>query len=525
MFPDPRINWVSQALPVRNQVRDQGMFAGTRAPAPPTFRWTPQDTWTWAIIAVFATLTRFIGLTSATSSGTPVFDEKHYVPQAWDMVESWFNPVLGGIESNPGFGLVVHPPLAKEIIALGELVFGYSPLGWRVMAALFGTLTVLAVMALTRRLSGSTVVTFIAGIIATADGVLLVSARFGMLDIFQVFFITAAAWALVRDHQQMHHRLHAAGITASEFGPRFGFRWWRFTTGVFLGLALSVKWSGLYYIAFFGLASVFLDLWLRKRYGVRRYVLGTLRHDVLPALASLVLLPALLYIWSWRAWFASETSVYRHANSDGTIEGSSFLSLLPDSIAGWLHYHLSVLEFHGSLTTSAGHSHPWDSKPWSWLVAGRPILYFSSTDIECTMGDTCRRMIYLFGTPAIWWLTVPVIFWALWSLFIRKQRAYIVPLVAFAAGFLPWLAAYDRQMYFFYAAALAPFIVVMLALTCGELWQRGTMLKNGLTTGSMAVVGYMALVVTMFLAFSPILYGYMIPDSVFDSLMWLPSWR
>ncbi|WP_029703890.1 dolichyl-phosphate-mannose--protein mannosyltransferase [Corynebacterium callunae] len=519
---------MSQVLAIREQGRDRGMFAGSCPPAPPKFKWTRLDSYTWAIIALFAILTRFIGLSSATASGTPVFDEKHYVPQAWDMVRSWINPVTGGIESNPGYGLVVHPPLAKQIEALGEWVFGYSPLGWRVMAALFGTLTIFGIMAITRRLSGSTVITFIAGILAVADGVLLVSSRFGMLDIFQVLFIVLAAWALIRDHQQMHHRIHnhvRDNPKPMEFGPRFGFRWWRFSSGIFLGLALSVKWSGLYYIAFFGLLSVFLDMWLRKRYGVRRYIAGTFWFDVFPALASLVLVPVLLYIWSWRAWFASETSVYRHAAEDGTIPGSSFLQILPDSIAGWLHYHISVLEFHGSLTTSSGHSHPWDSKPWSWLVAGRPILYFSSTDISCEIGGSCRRMIYLFGTPAIWWLTVPVIIWALWSLIIRKNRGYLVPLVAFAAGFLPWLAAYDRQMYFFYATALVPFTIVLLALACGELWQRGTKMESGLTRGSIIVVVYVAVVLTMFLIFSPLFYGYVIPDSVYESLMWLPSWR
>ncbi len=103
---------MSQALPVRDQGRDQGIFAGTLPPAPPKFKWTRLDTYTWAIIAVFALVTRFTGLSSATASGTPVFDEKHYVPQAWDMVRSWINPITGGIESNPGYGLVVHPPLA-----------------------------------------------------------------------------------------------------------------------------------------------------------------------------------------------------------------------------------------------------------------------------------------------------------------------------------------------------------------------------------------------------------------------------
>ena len=35
--------------------------------------------------------------------------------------------MLGGIEDNPGYGLVVHPPLAKEIMAAGMGLFGYTP--------------------------------------------------------------------------------------------------------------------------------------------------------------------------------------------------------------------------------------------------------------------------------------------------------------------------------------------------------------------------------------------------------------
>ena len=205
---------------------------------------------------------------------------------------------------------------------------------------------------------------------------------------------------------------------------------------------MGVKWSGLYYIAFFGLLSSFWDLWLRRRYGVAKPVAATLIRDVPSALASIVAVPALLYIWSWRSWFASETSVYRHAVEDGTVGESDWpwLAQLPDTAANWLYYHLSVLNFHGSLTSSAGHSHPWDSKPWAWLVAARPILYSSATDIECGNGGTCREMIYLFGTPAIWWLTVPVLLWAGWVWLTRQDYRVIVPLIGFLAGFVPWLS-------------------------------------------------------------------------------------
>ncbi|MGO1445580.1 phospholipid carrier-dependent glycosyltransferase, partial [Corynebacterium casei] len=293
---------------------------GTRRLAPPApprvYVWHRTDLISTLLVAVLAFATRFIGLTAPTSSGTPIFDEKHYVPQAWDIAKA-------GTELNPGYGLVVHPPFAKEIISWGEQLFGYTPMGWRVMAALFGVGTVLMIMSLARRLSGSWQVATFAGIIAVFDGVLLVTAKFGMLDIFLTFFVVVAAWALVRDHQQVHNRLHEAWANGmlgnSPFGPRIGFRWWRFAAGVALGLALSVKWSGLYYMAFFGLATVFADLWLRRRYGVKRYVVGTLLRDVPAALASIVALPVALYFWSWRNWFGTETAVYRHAMQDGTV--------------------------------------------------------------------------------------------------------------------------------------------------------------------------------------------------------------
>ena len=506
--------------------------------APRTYTWGKADWISTGIIAVLALITRFVGLTAPVSQGTPVFDEKHYVPQAWDMVKSWDNLFIGGIETNPGFGLVVHPPLGKQIIALSEWVFGYTPLGWRLMTALFGVATVLMTMALARRLSFSWQVATFAGILAVCDGVLLVSAKFGMLDIFQVFFIVAAAWALARDHQQMRERLHDAllsgGMGTSPFGPRFGFRWWRFTAGVFLGLSLAVKWSGLYYIMFFGLLCVFSDLALRRKYGIRRYIVGTLIRDTPAALASLVAVPIMIYVWSWRAWFASETAVYRHAKVDGTIGEDSWLMHLPESVAGWFYYHLSVLDFHASLTSSGGHHHPWDSKPWAWLAGARPILYYSSTDLECSGGGECRKMLYLFGTPAIWWLVVPAVLWGLWSLIIRRNRAFLIPLVGFAAGFLPWLAAFDRQMYFFYATAFIPFVIVLLALALGQMvghgkpirWRWVTRIAGGtMRRGTFAAACYLALVVAMFFYFAPILYGFIIPESWYQSMMWLPSWK
>ena len=60
---------------------------------PAAVRWARRDTVALAIVAGFALFTRFLGLTQPTAGGTPIFDEKHYVPQAWDVVRSAGNPL------------------------------------------------------------------------------------------------------------------------------------------------------------------------------------------------------------------------------------------------------------------------------------------------------------------------------------------------------------------------------------------------------------------------------------------------
>ncbi|RAV31742.1 dolichyl-phosphate-mannose--protein mannosyltransferase [Corynebacterium heidelbergense] len=468
-----------------------------------------------------------------TDAGTPVFDEKHYVPQSWQMLRSWDNWLIGGIEDNPGFGLVVHPPLGKQLEAAGMALFGYTPTGWRIASAVVGIGVVILTAALARRISRSDFVGLLAGIFAASEGILFVTGRSGMLDHFQVLFVVGAAYLLVRDHEQMNRRMarvrEQGRIRLYPAGPRLGYRWWRFAAGVALGLALSVKWSGLYYIAFFGVACVAAEAWRRRRFGVRRPVVGALAFDACPALAALVGLPAAVYVFSFRAWFASESGVFRHAaesNAYPQLAGWK-LSFLPDSVQGFLYYHASVLKFHSELTNSNGHYHNWESKPWSWLASTRSLMYYNPKS-----DGGIHHVVLLVGTPAVWWPCVPALLWALWCLIIRHDARFTVPLVGFAAGFLPWLLNLDRQMYLFYAVNLSPFVVILLALTMGQVvdWRlpvtshRRWIAALQSHAGIAVVVGYSALVVWNFLFFLPIYTAMPLDSWGWQSRMWLPSW-
>jgi dolichyl-phosphate-mannose-protein mannosyltransferase len=475
-----------------------------------------------AIVAALAAVSRFLNLGSPTDAGTPIFDEKHYAPQAWQML---FNH---GVEDNPGYGLVVHPPVGKQLIALGEALFGYNGVGWRFAGAVCGVILVVLVARIARRISRSTLVGAIAGLLLTADGASFVAARTALLDGFLVLFVVAAFGAVIVDRDQVRMRMYIAyaegRIDETPWGPRLGVRWWRFGAGVLLGLACATKWSGLYFVVFFGVMTLAFDVVARKQYKVPQPWQGVLRRDLGPAVYALGLIPFGVYLASYAPWFASETAVNRH--EVGQSIGSDSLLPLPDAIRSLWHYTYAAYHFHAGLTNAAGNHHPWESKPWTWPMSLRPVLYaIDNHDVPGCGAQSCVKAVMLVGTPAMWFIAVPVIGWALWRSVVRRDWRYAVVLVGYAAGFLPWFADIDRQMYFFYAVVMAPFLVLALALILGDILHKPHQNAERRTLGLMVVCGYVALVITNFAWMYPILTGLPISQGTWNLEIMLPSWR
>lgn len=475
-----------------------------------------------AVIAALATVTRFINLQSPTDAGTPIFDEKHYAPQAWQV---WHN---GFVEDNPGFGLVVHPPVGKQLIALGEGIFGYDGLGWRFTGALLGVVMVAVVARIVRRISRSTLVGGIAGVLLCADAVTFVTARTALLDGYLTFFIVMAFGALIVDRDQVRERMHNAlldgRIAETPWGPRLGVRWWRFGAGVLLGLACATKWSGLYFIIFFGAMSLAFDIAARRAYRVPRPWLGTIRRDLGPTAYVMLLIPAGVYLASYAPWFASETAVDRYEVGQTIGERSWFQP--PDAIRSLWHFTAKAYHFHSGLTNAAGNHHPWESKPWTWPMSLRPVLYAIDQDNVPGCGaQSCVKAVMLVGTPAMWWLAVPVLFYAAWRAVVRRDWRYAVVLVGYLAGWLPWFADIDRQMYFFYASTMGPFLVMAIALICGDILYKPGQNAERRTLGLLVVCCYIALVITNFAWLFPVLTGTPISHATWNMEIWLPSWR
>ena len=475
-----------------------------------------------AVIAALAALTRFMNLGSPTDAGTPIFDEKHYAPQAWQVLHNY------GVEDNPGFGLVVHPPLGKQLIAVGEAAFGYTGLGWRFSGAVFGVVLAVLATRIVRRISRSTLVGAMAGLLVIADGVSFVAARTALLDIFMTVFVVGAFGTLMVDRDQVRQRMDIAAlqgrIAETPWGPRLGVRWWRFAAGALLGFAFATKWSGLYYIAFFGLMSLGLDVAARRAYGVARPWSGVLRRDAGPAAYVLGFVPMALYLLAYAPWFASETAVNRF--EVGQSIGQRQWWQPPDAIRSLWHYTYKAFHFHSTLTNSAGNHHPWESKPWTWPMSLRPVLYaIDNQDVPGCGAASCVKAVMLVGTPVMWFLAVAVLGYAAWRALVRRDWRYAVVLTGYLAGWLPWLGNIDRQMYFFYAVPLAPFLMMAIALILGDILYKPTRNPERRTLGLVVVSCFLALAITNFAWLFPVLTGIPISQSTWNMQMWLPSWR
>ncbi len=514
-----------------------------RLPNPPTDRlrgWI-----TTIVLTLIGGLTRLWNVGSATDHGTPLFDEKYYAVQAAEVLRN------NGVEDNQSYGVVVHPPLGKQLIAIGEKLFGYTPLGWRFASVIAGTMVIFLMIRVVRRLTRSTLMGGIAGVLIICDGVSFVMARTALLDVFQEAFILAAFACLIADREQTRARLNASGFDTFIAPQRTGFlnfwrrwgdaagvaigaRWWRFGCGVFMGLTMAIKYNGVYWIAAFGVMSVVWDITARREIGVRRPVVAVLRRDVAPSLWSLVVIPFAVYIASWWAWLFSEDAFPRHwlvgASSNlGDWHGSpiwyKLAGLWNNALWQWTW---KMLDFHSTLDTpiAVDQRHPWESKPWSWPIGTRPVLYYvGSGQTGCGTGRTdCVERIFLIGTPALWWISLFVCAWALWRAVARLDWRYAAVLVAYGAGYIPWFANLNRQMYYFYSTTLAPFLVIGICLVLGDILGRARegVERRYLSIGIVAI--YVGLVVANFIWLLPMLTGTPMTPGQLTMETWLPSW-
>ncbi|MBA3618974.1 MAG: phospholipid carrier-dependent glycosyltransferase [Acidothermales bacterium] len=487
----------------------------------------PDDGWRgWLWPIVIALIAGGLRLHRLGIPAAYVFDETYYAREAPELLEHG----VEWDEENDTGGFIVHPPAGKWAVALGQLVFGDGAFAWRTAAVLAGTLSVLIVARVARRMTRSTLLGCVAGLLLALDGLHFVSSRTALLDVFLMFWVVAAFACLVADRDASRARLAATasgepdarGPTAGS-GPRLGLRPWRIAAGVCLGLACATKWSGLYYVAAFGILSVLWDVGARRTAGVLRPWRAVLRRDAVPGFVSLVGAALLAYLASWAGWFSSSDGWDRDWASLPENSGGLASVVVPDALRSLWHYHAEMFDFHEGLREK----HPYQSHPWGWLALARPVSYFYEQPARGQLGcevEKCAREVLGVGTPALWWAAVAALFvlaWRWWAF--RDWRAGAV-LLGVAAGWLPWFVYSERTIFSFYAVVFVPFLVLAVTLCLGLVLGPPGASAVRRRLGALVGGSYVLLVLANFVWLYPVLAARVIPYDDWLARMWFGSW-
>jgi dolichyl-phosphate-mannose-protein mannosyltransferase len=368
------------------------------------------------IIFIGVHLVLLIGLSNPEKF---VFDEVHYVPAARQMLE----PVMPKPMLNP-----MHPPLAKQIIALSIRAFGDNSFAWRYPGTLFGALCVVAIYLCGLVVFGSHREGLACALIAFFNQMLFVMARTAMLDIFALTFglFGIAAFLKGFGEQRPHRSFALAGFA--------------------FGLAAACKWSGLFplAVAIVIVAAIRLMQSWRTSFGDAR-ASDWYRPDLWPDfrahhfLLCFVLAPMLGYL-------------------------PSFIALYGLSLSDIVEAQRRI--FSDNTTTAiAGHTYMSSWPSWPFLV--RPVWFLFDK-----VGDDRIAAVMFLGNPAVLWPALLALGLAMRDFVVERQRDAFFVLAFYLGPYLSW-ALLPRTLgflYYYLPAAMFASLALVYALRRGPPW-------------------------------------------------------
>lgn len=472
----------------------------------------------WWLTITLGVLGAGLRLPNLSQPSQLVFDETYYAKDAWALLNNGYESkyienadalILDGQKDvllNEG-SFIVHPPVGKWLIAIGESIYGLNPFGWRIMAALVGIAMVLVIHRVALRLFQHQLAAFLAALFFTIDGMAIVHSRVALLDQFLTFFLLLAFACLLADRDMLYRKLQN-GEQLRRIRP------WLILAIIFTALAVATKWSALWFAPVFAGFIVFYGLRVRTRLGMLSVWKRVLRDDVVPLVPIALFLVPSIYILSWSGWFLTDNGWMRNAQSD---------TPLPDALQNLIDYHIAMWNFHVNLTVS----HSYSANPWTWPLQIRPTSFFFESYANGKNGcssNGCAAEVLALGNPLIWWAGTLALVHQLWRIIRYIDARSVLILGFFLAGWMPWLFFQERTVFGFYTIVLLPAIVLALAYSLSLILGSPYQIRLGRAKAAAGVGVFVTASVLVSIFFYPIWVGEVIPYTYWQMHMWFSSW-
>jgi dolichyl-phosphate-mannose-protein mannosyltransferase len=399
-----------------------------------------------------------------------------------------------------------HPDLGKLVQAVGVAFLGPTPFAWRIMGVIFGSLIVVVMYLLGKKLFGTWIGGFSAAFLITFDFMHFTMARIGTVDTYLIFFSLMSQFFFL----------------------------------VYFMKVLKVGWKNASVLPLL-VAVVFFSLGFSTKFG----------FPLFPALGLISLLVAyrLKGLWRQNGSLADKYVAFFDRPflllivCIGLVALIYFATYIPDMLFGdsfqsIVNLQFSMLSFHGGSVVDSSSS-PW----WSWpLIIGvgsiTPPRWFDITYFPNNIVST----ITVFGNPVIWWVGfiamivltfeafhLEAVLTNIRSRFSRSslsQRvnlrgkgwdvAAIYIVVVFAFSWLPYVFI-GRATYIYHYYLSVPMICLATTYFINKYWNT--------KLGKVAAVALFAASIVLFLLFYPVISGAPVStDFIHKYLNWFPSW-
>lgn len=441
------------------------------------------------MLIVLGLLTRFVFIWHPEQV---VFDEVHFgkFVSAYFKGEYYFD---------------IHPPLGKLLIAFVTYLFDFQPgfafktigehytsSGYIIMRALpnlFGALIPASIYFLVRSLRGSLMAASFCGFAVLLDNGLLAQSHFIFVDSILLFsgFTALALFFRYRNISKGNSALVLSGI--------------------FIGCAFSVKWTGLSFLAL--TLGVLLFDYISGRSNIPSF---------LSKASALVIISIVVYM----AVFAVHFSLLTKSGPGDRFMSPAFRKTLDNSgyegdesltEAGFLYKFLELNKVMYLSNRSLKAEHHNSSQYYTWPLMKRSVYYWYE---KHDRGHISR--IYMLGNPFVWWssLCALILGVVLWKPLIYENK--LILYAGWLINFLPFIFI-GRVMflYHYFPALLFSIIITGLFLFDDLKYSR----RVKLYIFSCIVALYFA----GFLFFSPLTFGFPLTPEQYEMRMWFESWK
>lgn len=284
----------------------------------------------------------------------------------------------------------LHPPISKELMAVSMLALrSDSAWAWRLPGALLGTLSIYLIYKIAILLFKNEKVGLLSAFIFAFDGLNFVQSRIGMNDIYLVTFTL----------------ISVLFFTKEKF----------FLASVFLGIALSTKWSGVF------LLPMYLIL-LLKRKNFR-------------SIFYFLIFPPICYLLSYLHYF-----------------------LLGYNLKDFIDLHKQIFWYQTNLKATHDYASAW----WSWPLNLYPVWYH----VEYQKDKIAN--IFASGNPAVFWLGSMATLLTFWQYFKKRAENLALVLLGFLIFWLPFSFS-PRIMFLYHFSPSVPFLSLALGYQLNKL--------------------------------------------------------